>query len=126
MACSSQGGFKKKYYLAGSLTSVCRDVVEAPNGNLIMVGLSSDTLNGQSFNGLTIVGTDPQGTLLWQEKFGGPKFQYLDNILQIKGAVLKDANCFYHALVAIDSVGQYVSTLLKFNYSGDILWQKRY
>lgn len=123
---SGQGGFKKKYYLPGSTMSMCRDVVEAPNGNLIMIGFTSEVIDGQNCNILTLVGTDSQGNDIWEKKYGGPKFQYLHNHLQVRAAIIKDANCFYHGVAAIDSNGISTSVLLKFNYAGDTLWQRKY
>ncbi|WP_317899299.1 hypothetical protein [Aurantibacillus circumpalustris] len=109
--------------MQNSLVSVCRNVIEAPNGNFIMIGLTYDSLN--YFNYLSIVGTDPQGNMLWRKDYGNANFEYLDNILAARGAVCTDNNAFYHA-VCVREGSQYVSALLKFNYSGDTLWQKIY
>jgi hypothetical protein len=91
----AQGGWKKRYYLQNSLSSICRNVIETPNGNFIMIGLTYDP---GGFNYLTLVGTDPQGNTLWRKDYGSIKFEYLDNILAPNGAIVRDQNCFYHTL----------------------------
>ncbi len=126
MQVSGQGGFKQKYYPAPNITSVCRNVIETPSGNFIMVGLVYDTLNGIGFNRLSIFGTDSQGNQLWRKNYGNNKFQHLDNILATRGAIAQDNIGFFYAAVVKDSNDVYLSVLIKFNYAGDTLWQKRY
>ena len=72
------------------------------------------------------MGSDALGNLIWQKKYGSPKFQYLDNILAPRGAIYKDANAFYHALTVRDSNNYQIGVLIKFNFNGDTLWQKVY
>ncbi len=122
----AQGGWKKKYPLANSLTSVCRNVIEAPNGNLIMIGLTFDTIQNPGTNRLTIVGTDPQGNMLWRKDYGRYTFEYLDNILAAEGALVADQNNFYHTTSVRDSNNKYIGVIIKFDYNGDTIWQKIY
>jgi hypothetical protein len=119
--CFTQGGFKQKYYLQGSDASVSRDVVETPSGNLVIIGLTSE--NG--FNRLTLLGTDSQGAVLWRKNYGDSNFQYLDNWFATK-STLYDNSGFYYTCSVMDSVGGNYSVLIRFNYSGDTLWQKIY
>jgi hypothetical protein len=125
LPANSQGGFKKKYYPSPNITSTCRDVIEIPNGNFIMIGLVYDTLNGVGFNRLSLLGTDAQGNLLWRKNYGNKKFQYLDNLFFAK-VLFKDGNKLLYTSVVSDSNGISLSVLIKFNYAGDTLWQKRY
>jgi DNA modification methylase len=126
---NAQGGFKRTYYLQNSLASVCRYALEAPNGNLIMIGLTYDTLNDNSHTGgsnrLTILGSDPSGNQLWRKDYGNYKFEYLDNGVAL-AEVVKDNTGFYYALGVRDSNNKYIGVFLKFNYNGDTIWQKIY
>jgi hypothetical protein len=123
---TAQGGWKKKYYLQNSSVSVCRNVIEAPNGNLIMVGLTYDTLNNNSSNRLTLIGTDAIGNMLWRKDYGSQNFEYLDNVVAPKAAIVFDNNFFYHTLGVRDSNNKQVGVLIKFKYNGDTLFQKIY
>ncbi|MBL7932550.1 MAG: hypothetical protein JNL60_11645 [Bacteroidia bacterium] len=120
----TQDGWKKKYALQNSLSSVCRNVIEAPNGNFIMIGLTYDTINNPGTNRLTIVGTDASGNMLWRKDYGRYSFEYLDNMLAPEGAVIYDQNYFYHTLGVRDSNNKYIGVIIKFDYNGDTLWQR--
>ncbi len=118
-----QGGFSKNYFLPNSVVSVCTDVIEGPNGNIIMAGLTFDGPTGS--NRLTIIGTDANGTELWQKNYGSDKFEYLDNFLSTR-SIVKGNNCFYFYSCVRDSNNKYPSAFIKFDYNGDTLWQKTY
>jgi hypothetical protein len=121
-----QGGFRKKYLFPNSLNGVCSNVFEASSGNFIMTGFTQDTVNSQALDRLTVASTDPQGNLLWKKSYGSTNLHYVDNILAPRGTVIKDQNAFYQALVAKDGAGKFVSVLIKFNYNGDTLWQRKF
>ena len=122
--CYTAQGWKRKYYLPNTSSSVTRDAIETPNGNFIMVGNTSDTIMGKLYNRLTLVGTDASGNFLWRKSYGDTGFWYVNSILTRRGPVLTYANFFYHTSIVLDSQGRYYTSLLKFNYSGDTLWQK--
>ncbi len=122
----AQGGYKKQYYFNNAVTSKCRDVIEAPNGNIVTIGFIVDTLNNNQFNRLTICIADAQGNKLSEKRFGRATFQYLDNGLGSRCPLIKDLNGFYASLVVLDSNNKNLSTLIRFNYNGDTLWQKKY
>ncbi|MBL7921804.1 MAG: T9SS type A sorting domain-containing protein [Bacteroidia bacterium] len=119
----SQGGFSKNYFLPNSVVSVCTDVIEAPNGNIIMTGLTFDGPTGS--NRLTIVGTDANGTELWQKSYGSDKFEYLDNFLSNRSLIKGNSSFYFYSCVR-DSNNKYPSVLIKFNFNGDTLWQKKF
>ena len=123
--CYSQGGFSKNYFFNTSLTSLITDAFETPIGNLILVGKTNDSLNGQNFNRLTVIGATANGTELWRKSYGNYKFQYLNNTFTSR-AVITYNNCFYLYSAALDSNNKYFSVLIKFNFNGDTLWQKKY
>jgi len=121
----SQGGFSRQYYLNNSISSSCTDAFEAPNGTIILTGVISDTSGSTPVNKLCIVGTDANGNFLWRKDYGKYTFQYLNNGF-ISRSVITDANYFYLYTAAIDGNNKYFSVLIKFDYTGDSLWQKKY
>jgi len=121
--CKSQGGFHRTYYPAHSASSYCTDAFEAPNGNIILTGTISDTT--KNANLLCITGTDANGSFLWSKTYGRSTFEYLANGF-ISRSVITDANNFYLYSAAVDSNNKYFSVLMKFDYNGDTLWQKKY
>jgi hypothetical protein len=116
----AQGGFKRKYYLQKSAMAINQNAIETPDGNFIAMGFSTDTVNNKLVTYLTLIGTDMQGNLLWRKKYGNENVSYINDLS--RGAVLTESNCFYHALSMKDTSENGV--LLKFDYSGDTLWQK--
>jgi hypothetical protein len=121
-----QGGWRKKFYLQNSFTATSQNVIETPAGDLITIGISSDTLNNKVFNRLTLLGTDDKGNFLWRKDYGGPGFIYLINATSIQAAIYQDSSAFYYSVVVQDTAVRMKSVLVKFNYSGDTLWQKIY
>jgi len=121
---NAQGGWKKRYYLPNSSTSELGNIFETPSGNLVMVGLTYETLNNDQSYKLTLAGTDPQGTILWEKKYGSSKFTYL-NFFGQRGFI-NDANFYYLTTCVRDSNNRYIGLLIKFNFNGDTLWQKIY
>ncbi len=118
-----QGGFSKNYFPNGSFVSVCSDVLEVPNGNIIMTGYSFDNPTGT--NRLTIIAADATGSELWRKDYGSDKFEYLDNFLSNR-SIIKDSHNFYFYSAVRDSNNKYLSVLIKFSYSGDTIWQKKF
>lgn len=118
----AQGGFKKKYYPAGSLGSACANVIETPSGDLIALGITVDTINNQQIQRLTLIGTDAQGNQLWKKSYGNANLRYYANIEQ--GYV--DSSGYYQAVVMQGSNIRTIGGLIKFNFQGDTIWQKIY
>ena len=123
--CTQAQGFRKKHYLPNTYSSACRDVIEAPNGNLIGLGISTDSTLGSYV--LTVLGMDALGNPMWRKSYVGNGVLYFDNDYHVRGPVLQDSTGFYHALTAWDGVNpRAFGVLLRFNYNGDTLWQKKY
>lgn len=119
-------GWKRKYYLSGASTASSREAFEAPNGDYVVVGTSVDTSKSQPYNALTVIGTDSAGNLKWHKTYGNSKFQYIQNNLNFRAPIVKTDSAFYHTTIIIDSSGTYGSVLIKFNYNGDTIWQRKY
>ena len=116
-----QGGFSKNYFLNNTVTSVCLDALETPNGNLLAIGVSNNGVN----NVLKILATDGLGNKLWEKSYGNLKFEYLADQIETR-CVAKFDNELYLFRTVRDSNNNYLATFIKFNYDGDTLWQKKY
>lgn len=117
----AQGGFSKNYFLNNVITSQCLDAFEAPNGNIITVGLGTNGI----FNVLKIIGTDANGNKLWEKNYGNSKFMYLLELLDSRAGII-DSDAFYLYRHVKDSSNNQLGVFIKFNYNGDTLWQKKY
>ena len=120
-----QGGFKRQFKLPWSLNNTTKNIFETAPGNYMTCGIVVDTLNGFQTNRLVIMGLNNQGQLQWVKKYGNHKFEYLDNSLITKW-FYKQGNYIYHAGCVKDSNNKYLGVLIKFNFNGDTLWQKRF
>src|SRR5688500_13601141 len=83
---AAQGGFKKRNLLKQTSYASCRNVIEAPNGNLIGVGIRTDSIAG-SYK-LTLLGMDPLGTPLWEKTYGDSNVLYFDNYFHGRGPIV--------------------------------------
>jgi hypothetical protein len=123
---SAQGGWKQNLYPQNAFTSRCQNAIETPNGNLIYVGLISDTVNHQTISKLAVVLADKFGNFINIKKYGQLNFQYMYISISAKASILKGANSFFLTTIARDT-SKYISGLLiKFDYNGDTIWQKKY
>lgn len=118
----AQGGFKKKYFPVGSLSSACGNVFETPNGNFIALGVTVDTINNQQVQLLTIIGTDALGNQLWKKSYGNANLRYYATFEQ--GFI--DSTGIYQAVGIQDPSLRAIGGLVKFNFQGDTIWQKIY
>lgn len=118
-----QGGFKKKIFFNGSSTNICRNIIESPYGNFLAIGLTVDSTN--LFNHLTIASVDSNGELMWHKNYGNSNSEYLNNILSPNGSIFKDNDSFYHTLGMREN-NSYIGCFLKFNFSGDTIWQRKF
>lgn len=121
----AQNGFKRQYYLPGSLNNTAKAVFEKNNGDLLLCGIVVDSLNGNYFNRLAIVGLNSTGEIQWVKKYGNLNFEYLDNSF-IRKWFYKIDDYIYHTGCVRDSNNKYIGVLVKFNLDGDTVWQKTY
>lgn len=120
-----QGGFKSKPMTPPGINSYSKFIFETSPGNYLAGGLISDTLNNSGVNSIVISGLNSIGQVLWTKKYRNGKLQYVYNPF-INRSFYKQNNFLYHACSVLDSNGKYNGALLKFNLSGDTLWQKIY
>lgn len=121
----SQGGFKRQFTLPLAKNNTTQAVFETTLGNYMVCGIVVDTLNNFQTNRLCLVGLNAQGQPQWVKKYGNHKFEYLDNPLIVKW-FYKQGNFIYHVGCVRDSSNKYLGVLIKLNFNGDTIWQKKY
>ena len=120
-----QGGFKRNIVLPNSKAHFSLGVEETTPNNYIHVGLVVDTLNGYQTNRLCIMGLNQNGQVQWVKKYGNHKFEYLNNPLRSKWTS-KINNFIYFTTAVTDSNNVTLGVLIKINFNGDTVWQKKY
>lgn len=120
-----QGGFKRNIVLPNSKAHFSLGVAESTPNNFVHVGLVVDTLSGFETNRLCIMGLNQDGQVQWVKKYGNHKFVYVDNPTRINW-VNKIGNFIYLTTAVIDSNNKCLGVLLKINFNGDTVWQKKY
>lgn len=118
----AQGGFERHYVLDSSDYSICMDAIEAPSGDYILAGYTLDSIG--SFR-ITVMGINPTGNQLWRKDYGGSHFPYASNPF-ISRMIYYEHDAFYILSTTVDSSNKNSSVLMKFNYSGDTIWQKKF
>ncbi len=121
---NAQGGWKRLYLPQNSATNKLGCVIEAPNGNLILIGLTNSTLSSNPTGNLTIIGTNSLGDTIWRKNYGSPNFRYLDCFGQ--RSVTSDNNHFYITTCVQDTGVRQFGVLIKLDFNGDTVWQKIY
>jgi len=120
-----QGGFVKRHYIQNVVTAYGKDVIETPEGNLIATGIVTDSALGS--HKLSLLGMNSSGTVLWKKIYGHSNLFFYYNDMHPRGPFIYDASGFYQAFCATDSFfGRTFGVLIKFDYNGDTLWQKKY
>jgi hypothetical protein len=102
-----------------------RAVFETSPGNYIAAGFSTDTIDHVGLTRLTIMGLDSAGKIKWTKRYGTKKFAYLNNTF-ISRTFIKQGNFLYYAGCVTDTTGKQFGALVKFNMTGDTIWQKLY
>lgn len=115
--------FKQFYNLSPYFASESYDVMTINSGYIIS-GITVDSSGGFGYNRLTLIGTDTLGNLLWSKHYGNPSFQYA-HYYSTKWVSKKD-NFFYLTCPVIKPGDIATSVLIKFDFSGDTIWQKEY
>jgi hypothetical protein len=116
-------GFKVRHFMPSTNTSLTKAVFETTPGNYFAGGIVVDSASGN--NRLCIAGLGNQGQLLWTKKYGTNSFIYLNNPFVSRTFYKKD-NFVYYTTCVFDSTNKYIGVLVKFNFMGDIVWQKTY
>lgn len=121
-----QPGFlQKKIVLPQAYQANSRDVIETTPGNYVMLGYTIDTLYNQLHQRLTLAGLDQNGSLTWRKSYGNNNFAYTPIVFSA-GMTIKKDNFLYATSIVNDSNQTKAGVFLKFNYTGDTVWQKKY
>lgn len=94
------------------------DMIQLPNGNLLMVGSTNIPPSGAS--NAILVYTDISGNIIWQKEYGGSDNDYATS------AVFDGQNLVVCGITSSYGAGSNDAWLLKLNLSGDTLWTKTY
>jgi hypothetical protein len=119
---SNAQGFRSRYYLPNAKNNASKAIFETTASNYIAGGL---ILDSAYINKLCIMGLNSQGQLQWTKKYGNAKFMHLDNPF-ISNSYYKHGNYLYYTGCVLDSNNKQIGVLIKFNLSGDTVWQKIY
>ncbi len=119
---TSAQGFRTRHYVPKAKNNISKAIFETTPGNYIAGGFITDSA---SVNRLCIMGLNAQGQVQWLKKYGNTKFQYLNNPF-ISRSYYKKGNNLYYTTCVLDSNNKFIGVLIKFNFNGDTLWQKRF
>ncbi len=125
---NSQGNLIWQKSLGGSATDQGYDIIELPNGDLVVVGetLSNDEMveGNHGFTDAWIVRIDSQANLIWQNALGGTDVDYFlsvnyssDNYILATGASFSDNGD------VSENLGQSDIWLVKLSLDGTLNWQ---
>lgn len=128
---NASGEFQWRRYFGGTDNDRAYDVIEADNGDFIMVGnsesLDFDITNPRGSYDYWAVRIDNSGNLVWAKNYGGSS-------IEIAYAITKTEDGNY--LIAGDTrssdqdvtnpKGNADAWIIKINDNGDLLWQKTY
>jgi Secretion system C-terminal sorting domain len=115
--------FKRLYDLPPHFASESQGIAPTDFGYIIS-GITIDTAGGISYNQLTIMAVDTLGDSLWVKNYGNPNFQYAHDYSP--KWMIKKGNNLFLACPVLKPGSIWSSVLLKFNMSGDTVWQKEY
>lgn len=122
---SQTNTIQKRIYLAKSNNAYSLDIVETTPGNFVLIGLNKDSVGGQIENRLTLVGVNQYGDLNWKKSYGGNKFAY-QRVATSPKYLLKKDGFLYSSPPIADSNARMPGSLIKFNFNGDTIWQKKF
>jgi hypothetical protein len=121
----AQGGFRARIYDSNVISHVSYDIFEISPGNYFGGGISIGSSNNKQTYLLTVVGLNSQGSLKWMKKYGSVNLLYA-NPQFLSRTFCKRNNYLYYTGCILDSLNEYIGTLIKFDTLGNIIWQKFY
>lgn len=120
----AQNTIQKRLYVSKSNNAYSHDIVETTPGNFVIIGPSIDTVGNLLQNKLSVMGVDNNGTVQWHKKYGSNKFYYTNSGAHY-GMITKHNNFLYATCMAKDSNNLWMGVILKFDYNGDTILQKK-
>jgi hypothetical protein len=123
---NAQSSFiQKRIFLPKANTADSRDVIETTPDNYVVSGFILDSATPSFQQRLVLAGLDQNGNLSWRKKYGSNNFNYFPNMWSA-GILIKKNNFLYSAIMVADSNSQQAGVFIKFDYSGDTLWQRKF
>lgn len=95
------------------------DVLEATDGNYLAVG--STTSSGAGMSDVFLIKTDPSGSLIWQQTYGGANQESVSRIVPSE-----DGNYFIIGTTKSFGNGSRDAYLIKVDIDGNELWSKTF
>ncbi len=116
-------GFRAYCETSGTSMSVNRDVIETSPGNYLCwaVGLSFE--NSKAQFKINMFGLDKDGKQKFMKEYGTANWGYFSYHFTNR-SFYKHNNHVYIATTLLDSLNNYSAILLKFDFQGNLLWQK--
>ena len=116
-------GFRAYCETSGTSMSVNRDVIETSPENYLCwaVGLSFE--NSKAQFKINMFGLDKDGKQKFMKEYGTANWGYFSYHFTNR-SFYKHNNHVYIATTLLDSLNNYSAILLKFDFQGNLLWQK--
>jgi hypothetical protein len=121
---SAQNTVQKRLYWPKLNNAYSWDITETTPGNFVLIGPSYDTVGTQVEHNLTATGIDNSGNIQWRKKYGNNKFYYTPPG-GYYGMFKKHKGFLYAATMALDSNNVWPGIIMKLNFNGDTIWQKK-
>jgi len=116
---------KQKYIVKNANVAFSNGLAETTSNNFVLIGQTYDTIGSVLHWRLTLMGIDQNYNMLWKKSYGNNNFNYTHHLFSSIN-LIKKGNFLYSALFVNDSNSKQPGVFIKFNYSGDTIWQKKY
>ena len=118
-------GFRSRFSLPNCSNHSSQAIFEISANYYISAGMAVDTSAGMVTNRLVMMGLDSAGKVKWEKRYGVNALSYYDNQFVSK-YFNKIGNFIYYAGAAQDTGTRIIGVLIKFDLSGDTIWQRIY
>lgn len=120
---ASAQGFRAYCETSGNINSVNRDIIETSPGNYMGWAVGVSVENSLAYYRINVFGLDGNGQQKWMKKYGTANWCYFSYHFTNR-SFYKRNNHVYIATTLLDSLNNYSAILLKFDFQGNLLWQK--
>lgn len=113
----------------GSLTDLYSSITESSDG-YVAVGFSQSTditdLTNIGSLDAVIVKYDTSGNILWQKNWGGTDREFFNSVVSASDGYIVGGQSLSIDIAGITNKGNYDAIIMKYDTSGNILWQKNW
>lgn len=126
-----KGDLQWRGYFGGSNNDRAYALVQADDGGYVMTGASEsedfDITNARGSYDFWVIKNDEDGTLLWENSFGGTGIEIAQDIAKtVDGGYVITGNTFSNDTDVVDNKGESDIWLIKINDEGGLVWQKTF